>query len=879
MSVLSQSNEFAQSDDNQYDDNMSRRDVGRCSVLQVPIEEGAELLEEGAELVELSELVEPFPLLMVEAHSLLQAVVDGTTDAIFLKDLQGRYQMVNAAGARFIGKTVAEVLGRDDTQLFPPHVAAQTQAKDRQVLASGSSYTYEDTETIEGVSRTFLSTKDVCRDERGRTIGIIGIARDITDRKSSDDRLRLLAAALENANDVVLITEAEPVGLPGPRVIYVNDAFTRMTGYSPEEILGRTPRILQGPGTDPQTCALLRRKLKAWKPVQVELLNYRKDGTPFWSQLDIRPLADENGWYTHWISIQRDVTERRRAEEAERAAALGREGELTHDLDEKEARFRSVVEGLGEGILITDLSDGVLYANPRLAEMTGWEQAEMLGRPAYEMLLAPEDWPDLHAGNSRRAEGFSDCWEAPLQRKDGTRFWAENKATPFRDAAGCVVGTLGAITDISGRKELEAERERQLAEALERADRDPLTGLLNHRAFHRQLEIETDRAQREGTTLAVAMLDLDSFGFFNNAYGHIVGDQVLRLVAERLQRIVRSYDSLARFGGDEFALLLAGTGTATASEVEGRLRADLAGLTFRPAGSAVDIPLGLSVGVALFPRDGSDRYETLRLADERLLRAKSGASGETEADRVRSRMGRTLAGFSMLDALVTAVDNKDRYTCRHSEDVLTYSLQIARGLGLDETIQETVAVAALLHDVGKIGVPDAVLRKPSKLTEVEFEAIRQHPQMGAAIVGAVSGLEATLDAVRYHHERWDGGGYPSGLVGEATPLLARLMAVADAFSAMTTDRPYRKGMVEAWALHLLEEGAGTQWDPRCVQAFLTSMAPRTQKLPTQELPFSRIVFSRIVFSRIVFSRVAPCSYPMSPPLPVLMPGSAIDFHW
>ena len=177
----------------------------------------------------------------------------------------------------------------------------------------------------------------------------------------------------------------------------------------------------------------------------------------------------------------------------------------------------------------------------------------------------------------------------------------------------------------------------------------------------------------------------------------------------------------------------------------------------------------------------------------------------------------------MLDALVTAVDNKDKYTRQHSEDVMGYSLLIARELGLGEEEQRTLAVSALLHDVGKIGVPDAILRKPGQLTEEEFKAVRQHPTMGAALVSTVTGLEATLDAVRHHHERWDGGGYPSGLRGAETPLMARLMAVADAFSAMTTDRPYRSGMDKVKALSILEDGAGTQWDPECIQSLLNAL--------------------------------------------------------
>ena len=174
----------------------------------------------------------------------------------------------------------------------------------------------------------------------------------------------------------------------------------------------------------------------------------------------------------------------------------------------------------------------------------------------------------------------------------------------------------------------------------------------------------------------------------------------------------------------------------------------------------------------------------------------------------------------MLDALLTSVDTKDRYTRRHSEDVLTYSLQIACALGLSDSAQHEIEVAALLHDVGKIGVPDHILRKPGPLMESEFESIKQHPRMGVAIVAAMPGLEATLGAIGYHHERWDGDSYPDGLAGDAIPLFARIMAVTDAFSAMTTDRPYRKGMNAAETHQILQNGAGTQWDPACVAAFL-----------------------------------------------------------
>ena len=344
----------------------------------------------------------------------------------------------------------------------------------------------------------------------------------------------------------------------------------------------------------------------------------------------------------------------------------------------------------------------------------------------------------------RHGRGAATSTRSASSYPDGVTRWLAMMGR-FRRDERRTVGPLrldGAVMDITERKTLEAERERLLAEATDRADRDALTGLLNHRAFHRRLDEEADRAQRTGQPLAVAMLDLDNFKFFNDAYGHLAGDDVIRQVAAALQGACRSYDTLARFGGDEFALLMPGVGVVEAGGIAARAQAALDALGFRPPGHGVAIPLSLSVGLAVFPDDGPTRLGVLERADQRLYRAKTGGGDRAEADRLRAALTQHMSGFPMLDALVTAVDNKDRYTRRHSEDVLTYSLQIAERLGLDEATRNTVAVAALLHDVGKIGVADAVLRKPGALTEEETEAVRQHPMMGAVIVGAMAGLRS-----------------------------------------------------------------------------------------------------------------------------------------
>ena len=538
-----------------------------------------------------------------------------------------------------------------------------------------------------------VNAENVVEKDNGRVFVYVC---DITERRSQEERLRLLESIVTNANDVILITEAEPIDLPsgGPRVVYINEAFTRMTGYEPHEILGKTPRVLQGPGTNQETRRFIREKLKAWEGFRAELLNYKKDGTPFWVEISVQPVCNEVGWYTHWIAVQRETTERRELE-------MEREKLLT----------------------------------------------------------------------------------AALER---------------------------------------AEKEKQLAEALDRADRDPLTNLFNHRAFHERLASEAPFAvARASTPLFVVLLDLDNFKFFNDAYGHLTGDTVLRRLSRALQGACRPTDILARMGGDEFAIVGTGRTVREATLFVERLKSCVGDIGYCPPGYDMAIPLSVSCGIAFFGDDSSSvvPLEVLKLADERLLRDKVGDQ-DYHIERLRDHLKATVDGFAMLDALVTAVDNKDRYTRHHSEDVLLHSVAIAQAIGFSQREIDELQVAALLHDVGKIGVPDRILRMPGRLSDEEYDAIKQHAAMGAVLVGAVSGLRHVVDTVHFHHEHWDGSGYPKGLQGEAIPLPARIMAVADAYSAMTANRPYRKGMTPMEAQQVLKRGGGKQWDARCVQAFL-----------------------------------------------------------
>lgn len=362
---------------------------------------------------------------------------------------------------------------------------------------------------------------------------------------------------------------------------------------------------------------------------------------------------------------------------------------------------------------------------------------------------------------------------------------------------------------------------RAVSEARRLADRDGVTGLHNHRSVYQRLHAELEKHQKAGKSMAVIMMDLDNFKLFNDTYGHPAGDEVLKRVAGVLRRACPDGGTVARYGGDEFMVVLPEANLKAAIRTAERIQSALDRERFRCENSA-SLPIGFSYGISVFPDDATGVLELVSAADANLYQSKT-AGGNQITARGSNATDSALVyvkGFDLFRAMVQAIDNKDGYTRKHSEEVTDYSLEIARALELGEDVLQTIRLAGILHDVGKIGVPDHILRKPGHLTDEEFDVMRQHPVFGALIVGAMPGMEDVVLGVRHHHERFDGFGYPDRLAGERIPLIGRIMAVADAFSAMTTTRPYRKGLTERQALKEIQKNLGTQFDPQIGTLFI-----------------------------------------------------------
>jgi len=369
---------------------------------------------------------------------------------------------------------------------------------------------------------------------------------------------------------------------------------------------------------------------------------------------------------------------------------------------------------------------------------------------------------------------------------------------------------------------------------------DALTDVGSRRLLEEQLEAELCRAQRYGHSLCVMMADIDYFKTINDTAGHMEGDEILRTFAQLVARQKRDSDVLARFGGDEFVLLMPETDLDGAHALAERIRR-LTNNISRTDGK----PMSVSAGVAEYTPDSEwsanmlirhadlALYEAKRAGRNRVERWNGVGEGLQSADQVETGRIESLESkieevshrskevfIQSIGGLVHALEAKDRYTRSHSENVMRYAVAVARQMDLPPESVDVIRRAATVHDIGKIGVPDHILRKPGELTAEEREIMARHPLIAVRILSGMQFVERELPLVRHHHERWDGGGYPDGLSGTRIPMGARILAVADAFDAITSDRVYRRSRTVAQALEILVENSGRQFDPDVANALI-----------------------------------------------------------
>lgn len=391
---------------------------------------------------------------------------------------------------------------------------------------------------------------------------------------------------------------------------------------------------------------------------------------------------------------------------------------------------------------------------------------------------------------------------------------------------------------------------KELAQTNERLNQlaliDTQTEVYNWRYLRERLSSEFKRAKRQLVPLSFLMIDIDYFKSINDVYGHRFGDMVLQQFAKLLKELARGSDIVTRYRGEEFVVILPDTSKEGAVSLAKRFQENIHAHQFgMPTSTA---KLTISIGVISYPEDGIvSELELLDLIDKIMITAKEKGSGsiqtltpaikkqtimpqisEDKAEQIRQLKNKILDLTKKIDknllesiyAFAKAIEARDFYTGEHVEKTVFYATELAKSLGLPEAEVENIRRAAVLHDIGKIGISDKILLKEGKLTPEEYDAIKKHPLIGADILRPIHFLRDVVPIILYHHERYDGFGYSSGLKGEDIPLGARIVAVADAYQALISDRPYRKAYSQEEALEIIKQGAGTYFDPKVVELFL-----------------------------------------------------------
>jgi PAS domain S-box-containing protein len=849
----------------------------------------------------------------------LGLLLDAPAEVLVVMEADGRIVGWNRAAAAMFGWSREEAIGADIGELL---LGADLRAGYHEAMAR---FVFGGAERLIGC-RMELAAVHRC----GETVPIeLGLSvvdcddrklfaaciQDISERKKGEARRRRCETIVTSSGEAILSQTLDGT------IETWNPAAERLYGYSASQMIGTSVALL-APGGDLDEVIRELPPLHAGGSVSLEMRQRRRDGSLIEVAVTRSPLRDDTGTVTGVVSVVRDVSEARR--NAQRLA-------------EAESRFAGAFEAAATGMALTAPDGRFLAVNPALCRFLARDAETLLASRVQDVTHLD----DLPAG-LRALAGEIDSFQQSKRYMlpDGGIVWGLLTISVGRDAEGAPQYYVSQVQDITDRKTAEGELRRYAARLQALSEQDPLTGLLNQRAFTVALEEELRVLAAGGSRSSLLLAEVDG------------DDAAVIAAAESLARASRDADHVAHLGDGELAVLLPRVDAKTARDIMERIgdalgdqgvrishatarpgesarglldrtRADLPDPTrLAPGGSASGGPEGiarllefaraqLSMPISFLTRvDGSDQVfvrfageserfgvgegdamplacslcqlmlagriasivadlaadphtRGLELTSRLGLRAYAGVpvrlrSGEIygtlsgvdtrphpelserhiellgflsdliaeliEAEIDERAHRRAQAGATSVRTLLVALEARDFYTSAHSKQVVELASAVARRLGLDQDARRDVEQVAKLHDIGKVGIPDAILQKQGPLDEQEWQLMRQHPIVGEHIIAGTPGLSHLAPAIRAEHEHWDGGGYPDGLAGEQIPLASRITLACDALHAMTSDRPYRPAMTLERAQQELRRCAGAQFDPEAVKALLAALA-------------------------------------------------------
>ncbi len=706
-----------------------------------------------------------------------ELIFNSTQDLMFLMDVDEhgvfKYRRLNRSHESLSGLTTAEVYGKTPQQVFGLELGNKIGAHFRECVKAKSSMVFEEILHFPSGIRTWSTMlSPVLKD--GKVVQIIGSRRDISelqktmsDLKESEKRYSSL---FENNHSVMLI-----INPADGRIVDANPAACLYYGYSQEKIcslnisdinifsMEQIQDEMQKAASEHRNPFFFQHRLSSGEHRNVEVYSGPID------------ISGQHLLY----SIIHDITERKKAE--------------TELFQEKE-QLKVTLHSIGDGVITTDIDGRVTLINEIAQELTGWSFEEAVGQQLSSVFyIVDEETNQVCENPVQKALITGRVIELAnntiLVSKNGTKRFISDSGAPIRDRDGKVFGVVLVFRDVT-EKRLQENEIRYLS------FHDKLTGLYNRTFFEREVK-RCDIL--EFLPLSLVIGDVNGLKLTNDIFGHEVGDKLLKTISGTIEKVCRGEGIIARWGGDEFVIILPKTTKSKALELCQQIQEQFLMMPQDP------IQPNITFGAATKEGVNSDIHVILKEAEDIMYRRK------------------LLEGKSVRSSLITSLEKtlyaRSYETEEHAQRILSIAIKIGQEMGLTSSELDELGLLAILHDIGKIGIPDHILTKPLQLNEEEWREMKRHPEIGYRIAQSTPELSHVADLILSHHERWDGKGYPMGRKGNEIPKMARIIAIIDAFDVMTHSRPYKDAMTVMEAVIEIRRCSGSQFDPVIADLF------------------------------------------------------------
>ncbi|SHG72007.1 PAS domain S-box-containing protein/diguanylate cyclase (GGDEF) domain-containing protein [Thermosyntropha lipolytica DSM 11003] len=718
-----------------------------------------------------------------ESEEKFRYIVENIEDGYFEVDVKGNFTYFNNFLIGNIGYTRMEFQGLNFRKLMDEENGNLVFKAFNQVYRTGKGLRELSWEVRrKDGSSLYVESTVLPIIEGGKITGFRGIVRNVTERKKAEEALRksernlqkqvkYLNTLIDNMNELFLTYDKDG------RISFVNKRSLEVIGYAFDEVLGRYMLELVAPDDYIKAAVEIDKCLKQGKDSSYEVALIHKEGREIILKMNAAPIIDEEGNITGGMVLAEDITEKKKA---------------LKELEISEAKYRAIVEDQTELIMRLDDKGNIDFVNEAFCRYYRMSR-DKITRVKFIDLVYEKDREYTENALQTLNLMKSVCnIESRVRMPDGEVRWQQWTHRAIFDRWGKLLGYQSVGRDITEWKKTE-ERLQFLS------CHDALTGLYNRFYFEEQMQ----RVEKSGSMpVGLIMCDVDGLKIINDTLGHDKGDSLLKSVAEVLTNSFRREDTIARVGGDEFAVLLPGTDRKALEKAVNRLRSNIRDYNEKNSGMLIS----LSIGYAAREAENTSMQELFRQADNAMYREKL-HSGQS----VRN---------SIVQTLTKALEARDFITEGHGERMQDLVVAVAEELGLPENTINDLRIFAQFHDIGKVGIPDAILFKPGPLTAEEYQIMKGHSEIGYRIALAAPELVFIADWILKHHEWWNGKGYPLGLRGNQIPLECRILSIADAYDAMTNDRPYRRALSPEEAIAELRRCAGIQFDPYLVEEFV-----------------------------------------------------------